>query len=62
MKVMTLAEYRDRLESQIAYFESCARDKEERVFNGWTTYRQVSDEIRFWRERARVCRYLLMMG
>lgn len=60
---MTMIEaFRDRLESLAALYEGQAEDREEWVFNGWTTYENVAAEIRFFRDSARNCRYLLIIG
>jgi hypothetical protein len=53
---------RNHLEVQIARCEANARTREEWVFNGYATCRDVASEIRFWRDQARGCRFLLMFS
>jgi hypothetical protein len=50
---------RDRLEAQLALYESIVNDRWERVFNGWVRFAQIKDEIKFFQERVRNCRFLL---
>jgi len=54
--------FRDRLKSFVALYESQARDREEFVFNGWITYQQVKSEVKFFRDKARICRRLLIIS
>jgi hypothetical protein len=60
--VKTREEYRDALELQLSRYESQINDRMEWVFNGWVRYKQILKEIKFFKDKALTCRYLLIVG
>ncbi len=60
--MITREQYRDSVELQLSRYEEEINDLGEMVFNGWVRHEQVAQQIRFLNERARNCRYLLIVS
>jgi hypothetical protein len=60
--VITYDKWRDSVELQLSRYEAKISDQMESVFRGWQRYEQVAQEISSLKERARTCRYLLIVA